>query len=445
MPPAAWARIFGITSVYGCKRYGLMKMPVLLQCTHSKAKKQVIVDSGATSNFISSKLLRKMKIGKRNLPKPRTIWLMHGTRNEERHITHYVDLLVRCGDKSKELKFLITDLGEEEIVLGYPWQKAFQPKINWKNAILDEEMHPLVIETKGWKIDAEVEGIQEAWTRQARTMATSSKATHVTRSEERRLRRTSASTQVAVKTLQKEEKTRDKEVPPQRNHGKKVSLKGKVEEIPQRKPQDTTRKISASTQVAVKMLPKEEKTRDKEVPPQRQRGKKVSIKDKVDEIPQKQPRDTTQKILASTPGAVKMSPKEEGTRDKVVPPRRQRGKKVLASQGNVEEIPRTQPWDTTQGNVEEIPRTQPRDTAEDTLVSTPVTVKMSPKEEGARDKVVPPRRQRGKKVLASQGKAEEIPRTQSWDTAEEEILASTQGAVKMSPKEEGARDKVVPP
>jgi hypothetical protein len=136
MPPAAWARIFGITSVYGCKRYGLMKMPVLLQCTHSKAKKQVIIDSGATSNFISSKLLRKMKIGKSNLPKPRTIWLMHGTRNEERHITHYVDLLVRSGDKSKELRFLVTDLGEEEVVLGYPWLTAFQPKINWKNATL---------------------------------------------------------------------------------------------------------------------------------------------------------------------------------------------------------------------------------------------------------------------------------------------------------------------
>jgi hypothetical protein len=152
-------------------------------------------------------------------------------------------------------------------------------------------------------------------------MATSSKAVYITRSKERRLRRT-----------------------------------------------------LALTQVAVKMLPKEEKTQDKEVPPQRNRGKKVSLKDKVEEIPRKQPRDTTKKTLVSTPVTVKKSPKEEGARDKVVPPRRDSGKKVLASQGNAEEIPQT----------------QPRDTAEDTLASTPVTVKMSPKEEGARDKVVPP-------------------------------------------------------
>jgi hypothetical protein len=430
MPPAAWARIFGITSVYGCKKYGLMKMPVLVQNTHSRAKKQVIVDSGATSNFISNKLLRKMKIGKRNLPKPRTIWLMHGKRNEERHITEYVDLLVRCGDKSKELRFLVTDLGEEEIVVGYPWLKVFRPKIDWKNTTLDEEMHPLVISTTGRKIDAEVEGIKEAWTRRARTMATSSKATHITRSEERRLRRTSASTQAAVKMLPKEEKTRGKEAPPQRNCGKKASLKDKVDDIPRKQPRDTTKKTLASTPGKVKMSPKEKGARDKVVPPRCNRGKKVLVspKDNVDEIPRKQPRDTTQKILASTPGAVKMSPKEEGTRDKVVPPRRQRGKKVL----------------TSQGNAEEIPRTQPRDTAEDTLASTPVAVKMSPKEEGARDKVVPPRCDSGKKVLASQGTAEEIPRTQPRDTAQK-TSASTQEGVKMLPKEKGARNKVISP
>jgi hypothetical protein len=104
----------------------------------------------------------------------------------------------------------------------------------------------------------------------------------------------------------------------------------------------------------------------------------------------------------------------------------------------VEDIPRTQPRDTTQGNAEEIPWTKPWDTAEDTLASTPVAVKMSPKEEGARDKEVPPRRDSGKKVLASQGTAEEIPRTQPRDTAQK-TSASTQEGVKMLPKEKGAR------
>jgi hypothetical protein len=127
MPPAAWARILGIKSVYTCK-YKSLRIPTLLQSTHSKAERQVLVDSGATDNFISNKLLKRMKIGKLNLPKPRTIWNIDGTHNKSGHITHFVDLLVRCGDRSKEMRFLITDLGEDEIVLGYPWLAAFRTK-----------------------------------------------------------------------------------------------------------------------------------------------------------------------------------------------------------------------------------------------------------------------------------------------------------------------------
>jgi hypothetical protein len=237
MPPAAWARIFGIKSVYTCK-YKSLRIPTLLQSTHSKAERQVLVDSGATDNFISSKLLKRMKIGKLNLPKPQTIWNIDGTHNKSGHITHFVDLLVRCGDRSKEMRFLITDLGEDEIVLGYPWLAAFQPKIDWKNATLDEEMQPLVIKTLGWKIDAEVERIQEAWTRRARTMATPSEAIYVTRYDEERLRRTSASTQLAVKALPKEEKTWDKVVPPQYHHWKKVFSEEEAKRFPRTQPWD---------------------------------------------------------------------------------------------------------------------------------------------------------------------------------------------------------------
>ena len=41
-----------------------MQIPTLLQSAHSKAERQVLVDSGAMDNFISDKLLKRMKIGK---------------------------------------------------------------------------------------------------------------------------------------------------------------------------------------------------------------------------------------------------------------------------------------------------------------------------------------------------------------------------------------------
>jgi hypothetical protein len=95
-----------------------------------------------------------------------------------------------------------------------------------------------------------------------------------------------------------------------------------------------------------------------------------------------------------------MSPKEEGARDKEVPPRRDSGKKVLASQGTAEEIPRT----------------QPRDTAQKTSASTQEGVKMLPKEKGARNKVVSPPLQ-WKKALSQEEEATKVPRSQPEDVA----------------------------
>ena len=81
---------------------------------------------------------------------------MDGTHNKSGTIQECVNLLVQVGEKRHEMRFLITDLGEDEIVLGYPWLAAFQPRINWKNAMLDEEEQPLVIRTLDPSSDKEV-------------------------------------------------------------------------------------------------------------------------------------------------------------------------------------------------------------------------------------------------------------------------------------------------
>ena len=47
------------------------------------------------------------------------------------------------------MRFLVTNLGEDEIILGYPWLAAFKPNIDWAEAVLEEDMQPLVIKTLG--------------------------------------------------------------------------------------------------------------------------------------------------------------------------------------------------------------------------------------------------------------------------------------------------------
>ena len=199
-----------------------MRIPTVLQSAHSKAERQVLVNSGAMDNFISDKLLKRMKIGKLPLSRPRAIWNIDTTLNKGGTIKDFVDLQVRCENKIEDMRFLVTDLGEDEIVLGFPWLAAFQPRINWKEAVLDKDMQPVVIKTLGLQIDKEVAKIRKAWIKSAQRMAMPGEEIHVTKISEERLKRTSTSTQMAVKALPKEEKSWDQIVPPQYHKWKKV-------------------------------------------------------------------------------------------------------------------------------------------------------------------------------------------------------------------------------
>jgi hypothetical protein len=181
-----------------------------------------------------------MKIGKLHLQKPRTIWNIDGTHNKAGTIKDFVDLQVRVGPKIEEMKFLVTDLGEDEIVLGYPWLAAFQPKINWKEATIAEDMQPIVIKTLGLKMDKEVARIAKVWTELAASTAEPGEEIFIARIEGEILNRASTSTELAVKALPTEEKTWDQIVPPQYHKWRKVFSEKESNRLPKHQPWDLT-------------------------------------------------------------------------------------------------------------------------------------------------------------------------------------------------------------
>ena len=140
------------------------------------------------------------------------------------------------------MQFWVTDLGEDKIVLRFPWLAAFQPKIDWWTAVLDESMQPIVIKTLGLKIEDEVTQIQNAWTKRARELVMPGEEVHIykVKVEELKLKRTSTSTQMAVKALPKKEKTWDQIVPPQYHHWKKVFSEEEAKRYPKHQPWDIT-------------------------------------------------------------------------------------------------------------------------------------------------------------------------------------------------------------
>src|ERR1700744_709686 len=113
-----------------------------------------------------------MKIRARKLKRPHIIWNINGTQNKVGTIKTYMDLLVQTGEHQKNMQFLVMDLGEDELVLGYPWLAAFNPKIDWKNSVLHEDMQPLVTKTLDFTTKKEVKQIRDAWIKKAQTRCT---------------------------------------------------------------------------------------------------------------------------------------------------------------------------------------------------------------------------------------------------------------------------------
>ena len=63
----------------------------------------------------------------------------------------YVDLNVQTGRKQNKMRFLVTDLGHEDLILGYPWLATFEPKFSWADGTINVENLPVIIRSLDWE------------------------------------------------------------------------------------------------------------------------------------------------------------------------------------------------------------------------------------------------------------------------------------------------------
>jgi hypothetical protein len=148
--PTAWVRAFGGNLEY-ITRYRSMKVPVSFCTLHAMVDKDILVDSGATDNFIHPKLLKQIGLGVQALDRPRKIWNIDRTTNRAGQLTSFVNLEVRTGDREKKMRFLVTDLGNEDLILGYPWLATFEPQFNWRSSIIDTAHLPIIVRSLDWR------------------------------------------------------------------------------------------------------------------------------------------------------------------------------------------------------------------------------------------------------------------------------------------------------
>ena len=133
----AWVRALRVNAVYVSQQTS-MKIPSIFQFAYSMADEKVLIDSGATANFLNQRVAKWLGFKPKKLECPVSVKNVDGTPNKDRQLTHYVHLWVQLGEKKELMLFYLTNLGEDRMLLGFPWLTAFNPKINWTEGTMED-------------------------------------------------------------------------------------------------------------------------------------------------------------------------------------------------------------------------------------------------------------------------------------------------------------------
>jgi len=89
---------------------------------HSRSKRAdtiALLDSGATENFMSLQYAKYLHLPIKVLKEPRKLFNVDGTQNRAGDLKYYTDLTTQTGTQRRTLRYFLSDLGENKVILGY--------------------------------------------------------------------------------------------------------------------------------------------------------------------------------------------------------------------------------------------------------------------------------------------------------------------------------------
>jgi hypothetical protein len=104
----------------------------------AKTDEIVLLDSGASENFIDMRTWEELGIGRIKLPRPIPVRNVDGTPNKLGAIEYFCWLRVKMGQQEKEMTFYLTNIGKERFILGYPFLWMFNPRIDWRTGEIQD-------------------------------------------------------------------------------------------------------------------------------------------------------------------------------------------------------------------------------------------------------------------------------------------------------------------
>ena len=123
-----------------------MRVPITLQTTQKEVTGEAFLDCGATECFVSQRFIDEHWLGVQYMKTPRKIENADGSPNAGGNLQYYTDFTVTTGRQSHPLRFYITDIRPDNLVLGYPWFNITNISPDWKNGMIPD---PITIRTLG--------------------------------------------------------------------------------------------------------------------------------------------------------------------------------------------------------------------------------------------------------------------------------------------------------
>ena len=97
-------------------------------------KTKALLDSRARGIFINQNFVWKHKLRQMKLEQLIKAQNVNGTKNKPGTICFYTDLDIKISDWTFQERFYITGLGNQKVILGFPWLKTHNLEINWEKA-----------------------------------------------------------------------------------------------------------------------------------------------------------------------------------------------------------------------------------------------------------------------------------------------------------------------
>jgi hypothetical protein len=122
-----------------------MTLRTFIHLSAKRAETLALLDSGATENFLNLDHTKYLCLPIKKFDQPCKLYNVDSTENQAGELQFYTDLSVQTGTKRIMMRFMLSNLGEQKAILGYPWFTAMQPQIDWSRGWIKHKQLPIVL------------------------------------------------------------------------------------------------------------------------------------------------------------------------------------------------------------------------------------------------------------------------------------------------------------